>query len=67
MFEHIKIGDIVVRDFLGMKQQMRVTEVSKGLITAGMGWTFDIRTGMEVDHYLHYGPEYGRTCSFLIP
>ncbi len=49
MFKHIKVGDVVTRNFFGGLQHLRVTAVSEELITAGMGWTFDRETGREVD------------------
>lgn len=68
MFKHIKVGDVVTRNFYGTLQRMRVTAIDEynGWITAGMGWMFDPETGCEEDPELGYGKEFGRTISFLI-
>lgn len=66
MFEDVKVGDTVTRDFFSNKQKMKVTKVTAELITAGMGWTFDPKTGAEIDDDLGYGPKYGVTCSSLV-
>lgn len=66
MFEHLKVGDYVTREMCGLKEKWKVTSITSELITIGMGWTFDPKTGAEVDDYLRWGPKYGVTGSFLI-
>lgn len=48
MFKHIKVGDVVCREFVG-RQLMKVTAVDDELITAGMGWQFNREDGHEWD------------------
>lgn len=67
MFKHVKVGDIVHRDFSGKIYQIRMTAVDDKLITAGMGWQFDRETGVEEDEVLQWGVKYGRTGSRIVP
>ena len=46
----IKVGDIVTRNLLGMTRDLKVQSVGETLIDCG--WTFDRRTGAEVDSVL---------------
>lgn len=66
MFKHVKVGDRATRNFAGIRQTWDVTKVEDDLITIGMGWTFDVQTGWEVDVDLQWGPEFGRTGSYLV-
>lgn len=66
MFEHIKVGDTVTRNFYGLLQRMKVTEVTPHLIVAGLGWMFDRETGVEEDPDLGFGVAFGVTCSNLV-
>lgn len=69
MFKDVKVGDLVTREMCGRKelrQKWKVTGVTPDLITIGMGWTFDPKTGAEIDEDLHWGPKYGATGSFLV-
>lgn len=66
MFRDVKVGDVVTRNFCGILQQWRVTEIADDLITIGMGWMFDPDTGWEVDVDLKWGPEFGKTGSYLV-
>ena len=45
---------------------LTVTEVTEQLIVCGGGWTFDRRTGIEVDEDLGWGLDYGITGSQLV-
>lgn len=65
-FFHVKVGDTVTREFYGEKQKWVVTAVDKDLITVGLGWTFDRRTGFEEDPDLGLGVKFGVTISRLI-
>lgn len=74
------MGDRVTRVFgAGVTMPMVVVKVAGGLITCnaleggspvlGPGaelWTFDAETGAEIDHDLRWGPQYGRTGTYLV-
>jgi len=45
---------------------LTVTKVTEQLIVCGGGWTFDRRTGIEVDEELGWGVDYGITGSQLV-
>jgi len=64
-FEHIKAGDVVTRMLAGaIPMQLNVVAVKDGVIDCG--WTFDVKTGMEIDDDLGWGPKYGFTGSYLV-
>lgn len=62
----IKVGDSVGRQMGedGPVMWLTVTEVDELLIHCNL-WTFDRATGAEIDHDLQWGPEYGRTGSYI--
>jgi hypothetical protein len=67
----VKVGDIVVRNLAGIPMELIVSAVTDKLIICGgdekdhIGWWFDRATGAEIDEELGWGPEFGRTGSFL--
>ena len=63
----IKVGDSVGRQLGegGSIMWLTVTEVDDDLIYCNL-WTFDRKTGAEVDDELQWGPEYGRSGSFIV-
>jgi hypothetical protein len=64
--DDVKPGDEVVRMIAGViRQRLCVTAVDAALIHCG-DWTFDRKTGMEVDWELGWGPDTGVTGSYLI-
>ena len=69
-FTYVRVGDTVRRMLAGtVPMDLKVTEVDETLIYCGardMGWTFDRRTGAEVDTDLGWGPEEGITGSYLV-
>ncbi len=76
-FLHVKVGDTVTRmmgaeDLGGVPMQLTVTEVTDDLIIANPfgddqeGWTFDRSTGIEIDHALKWGPQYGAVGTYLV-
>ena len=66
-FEHLREGDVVTRMLGGqVPMPLHVSKVDDTLIHCGP-WTFDRKTGAEVDHDLGWGPAYGRTGSYLVP
>jgi len=68
MFRHLKVGDKVTRllgGADGVKMGLKVTEVTETTIVCG-AWTFDTKTGAEIDDDLQWGPRYGGTGSFLV-
>lgn len=63
----LKVGDLVGRNLGGAALMLlKVTAITDDLIVCG-AWTFDIRTGDEVDDDLRWGPKYGITGSYLLP
>lgn len=65
-FRDVKVGDTVTRNFAGIIQEWKVTEVTDRLIICGMGWSFDRETGWEEDEDCGWGVAHGRTGSHLI-
>lgn len=66
MFKYLKVGDKVTRLLGGsVKMDLKVTEVTEKTIVCG-AWTFDTKTGAEIDDDLQWGPQYGGTGSFLV-
>lgn len=78
MFEYVKEGDTVHRLLAEtVHMRLKVTKVDEKLIYCGtsespvtldptQGWTFDRKTGVEVDEELGWGPQYGITGSRLV-
>jgi hypothetical protein len=63
----IQVGDKVVRMLAGtIPMELKVTEITEDLIVCGW-WTFDKRTGAEVDEELGWGPppKYDHTGSYI--
>ena len=76
----MQVGDIVAR-YLGDGKKfmnMRVLRIDKEKelvhcaaidkdtgAEAALGWTFDLRTGAEVDEDLEWGPRWGITGSYI--
>jgi hypothetical protein len=66
MWDNIKVGDQVTRMLAGkIAMQLRVTTIADGVITCG-GWTFDQRTGAEIDDDLGWGAPPMMTGSYLL-
>jgi hypothetical protein len=68
-FEHIRAGDVVCRMLAGAPMRLRVTAVDAELIWCGepgAGWSFDRVTGVEIDHEIGWGPQYGISGSYLV-
>lgn len=77
-FEHLKVGDRVVRTWAAKPMLMEVTGINlddntlicgavqpDGSIFRG-DWTFDRNSGVEEDHDLGWGVKFGRTGSYLV-
>lgn len=67
----VKITDIKVGDKIGRQMGsdgpimwLTVTEVDETTIHCNL-WQFDRATGAEIDHDLQWGPQYGRTGSYI--
>lgn len=61
----VKVGDKVTRIFGGeIAFELLVTAITDDLIVCG-SWEFDKRSGYEVDDELEWGPEYGKSGSYL--
>ena len=63
-FEYVKVGDVVTRNLAGHLMDLNVVGVSDDLIDCG--WTFDRKTGAEVDEDLGWGPPPKMTGSYLV-
>jgi hypothetical protein len=62
----VQVGDFVIRMLAGvMPMRLRVTARTPDLIVCGE-WTFDARSGAEIDEYLEWGPAFGTTGSFIV-
>lgn len=61
----IQKGDIVTRNLAGILMHLKVSEVTDDLIICG-AWTFDRKTGAEVDEDLGWGPPPQATGSYLV-
>ena len=71
----MKVGDKLIRLLAGsIPLDVIVGKISDtefkvgsadGAIGFEEGWTFDRKTGMEIDEDLHWGPKYGITGSFI--
>lgn len=68
----MQIGDKVTRNMAGIIQPLIVTDLTEDTIICGgdrsdhIGWWFDRKTGVEVDEELGWGPEFGRSGSYLL-
>lgn len=64
-FENVKAGDVVVRMLGGqIRMELKVQAVTDKLIDCG--WTFDRKTGAEIDDHLGWGPYPKMTGSYLV-
>ena len=68
----VSIMDIEVGDKIGRQMGsdgpimwLTVTEVDETTIYCNL-WQFDRATGAEIDDELQWGPEYGRSGSFIV-
>jgi hypothetical protein len=59
-------GDKVTRNMAGIIMELTVESVTEDRIITAGGWEFCRRTGVEIDDYLGWGPQYGVTGSFLV-
>lgn len=60
------VGMIVTRWLAGVVQQdMKITAVTDEIITCDEMWTFDRKTGAEIDEDLGWGPPPRSTGSFI--
>jgi hypothetical protein len=65
MFEHVKPGDVVTRMLGGeIPMKLKVQTVTDTIIDCG--WTFDRKTGAEIDEDLGWGPPPKTTGSYLV-
>lgn len=70
-FSHVKVGDVVERLLAGIiPMNLEVTKVDDTLIYCATpagndAWTFDRKTGIEVDEELGFGPDKGISGSYL--
>lgn len=64
MFEYVKPGDKIVRMLGSVKMELIVQNVTNTIIDTG--WTFDRKTGAEVDDDLGWGPPPKMTGSYLV-
>lgn len=70
-FRHVKTGDVVIRMLAGTHPvELKVTDITDDLIVCG-DWTFERRTGAEVDEALGWGirdenDHLSATGSFLV-
>lgn len=61
----MKVGDTVTRMLAGsLPMELKITELTDDLIICG-AWTFDRKTGAEIDEDLDWGPPPKRTGSYL--
>lgn len=78
-FEHLKLGDRVFRMLGGavtMEMQVTGINLNDNTVTCGVvmpngdvfegDWTFDRNSGVEEDHELKWGVQFGRTGSYLV-
>jgi hypothetical protein len=71
--DEVRVGDVVYRYLAGVAEmEMRVTTVSEDRIECTAvdapvdTWTFDRKTGAEIDEDLGWGPQYGVTGSYIL-
>lgn len=60
-----KIPMAVVIESIDKSKNTFMVNTEKYEMKKGHGWTFDIKTGIEIDHYLGWGPQYKRVGSFI--
>lgn len=76
-----KKGDLIIRSLGGAPMNLIIAKVQDGIITAippiedgnpfasmvteDEGWTFDQKTGMEIDDRFGWGPSTGVTGSYI--
>ena len=61
----LKVGDKVTRVFMGgLTMPLTVTDISCGIVRCSP-WDFDLATGVEIDEDLQWGPQWGRSGSYL--
>lgn len=61
----IRVGDTVTRIMGGVPMELEVMSVTDQIIETRGGWDFCPKTGMEIDNYLGWGPEFGQSGSYL--
>lgn len=63
----VQVGDRVGREMgkSGPLMWLTVTKVDEEIIHCNL-WQFDRKTGAEIDHELKWGPEYGKTGSYIV-
>jgi hypothetical protein len=59
-----KVGDTITRNLCGARMELLITEVAETSIFCGP-WEFCKKTGLEIDDCLEWGPEYGRSGSYI--
>lgn len=61
----LKVGDTVTRWLAGtVPMPLKVTKITDDIVECEL-WTFDRRTGAEIDDYLDWGPPPKQTGSFI--
>lgn len=67
-FDNIKVGDKVLRKIgkNGPESIMTVTQIKKNKIICNKAWSFDKKTGAEIDKDLRWGPPPLITGSYLV-
>ena len=64
-YSNIKVGMRVKRLLAGsIEMDLNVTEVTEQTIACGP-WVFDKKSGAEIDEDLGWGPQFGRTGSYI--
>ena len=64
-FYHVSPGDTIVRNLAGCQHRIVVENVTDELIYTFGGWTFDRKTGAEVDEVCDWGPPPKLTGSYI--
>ena len=65
LYSNIKVGMRIERLLAGrVKMDLDVTGVTEQTIVCGP-WVFDKKSGMEIDEDLGWGPQFGRTGSYI--
>lgn len=62
----VKPGDVIVRDFYGIKINLTVEKIEDGIVYTIGGWTFYQDTGLEYDPELGLTKENNLTCSWIV-
>lgn len=60
----MKVGDVVTRNMCGIKMPLTITEIKEDKIVCSL-WEFDLKTGLEIDEDLGWGPAHGGSGSFI--